>query len=56
MTSQTHERGGRDLSPREIEEVAGGLSVHAGKGPLFPFPPSTGPTIPVDPKPVIVYI
>lgn len=56
MTNQNHPRDVRELSTREIEEVAGGLSVHVGKGPLFPFPPSTGPTIPLDPKPVVVYV
>jgi hypothetical protein len=46
----------RILDNREIDRVAGGLALHVGKGPLFPFPPSTGPTIPVDPTPVIVYV
>ncbi|MBN9005284.1 MAG: hypothetical protein J0H40_07705 [Rhizobiales bacterium] len=46
----------RILDDGEIDAVAGGLSLHVGKGPLFPFPPSTGPTIPVDPTPVIVYV
>jgi hypothetical protein len=50
------DRDVRELTTREIDDVAGGLSLHVGKGPLFPFPPSTGPTIPVDPKPVIVYV
>ena len=56
MTNEAHDRGVRELNSREIEDVAGGLSRHVGKGPLFPFPPSTGPTIPVDPKPVVVYV
>ena len=46
----------RILDDGEIVAVTGGLSLHVGKGPLFPFPPSTGPTIPVDPTPVIVYV
>ena len=56
MTNEARDRGVRELNSREIEDVAGGLSRHVGKGPLFPFPPSTGPTIPFDPKPVIVYV
>jgi len=54
--NETPDRGVRELNSHEIDDVAGGLSVHVGKGPLFPFPPSTGPTIPVDPQPVIVYV
>jgi hypothetical protein len=52
------DRDVHELTTREIDDVAGGLSAHVGKGPLFPFPfpPSTGPTIPVDPQPVIVYV
>jgi hypothetical protein len=56
MTRQTSDRDVRELNARETDDVAGGLSLHVGKGPLFPFPPSTGPTIPVDPAPVIVYV
>jgi hypothetical protein len=56
MTSQTSDRNMRELNAREIDDVAAGLSLHVGKGPLFPCPPSTGPTIPVDPPPVIVYV
>jgi hypothetical protein len=56
MTNEPRNRDVRELTLREIDDVTGGLSVHVGKGPLFPFPPSTGPTIPVDPTPVIVYV
>lgn len=56
MTHQTRECDVRELNASEIDDVAGGLSKHVGNGPLFPFPPSTGPTIPVDPKPVVVYV
>jgi hypothetical protein len=56
MSNETRNRDVRELTSREIDDVTGGLSVHVGKGPLFPFPPSTGPTIPVDPTPVIVYV
>ncbi|GAB1716523.1 MAG: hypothetical protein NTAFB05_15650 [Nitrobacter sp.] len=56
MTRQNCNRDVRELNAREIDDVAGGLSLHVGKGPLLPFPPSTGPTIPVDPEPVIVYV
>ena len=45
----------RELTIDELNKVAGGMVKHPGtKGPLFP--PSTGPTIPVEKPPVIVYI
>ena len=56
MTNEPRNCDVRELTPHEIDDVTGGLSVHVGKSPLFPFPPSTGPTIPVDPTPVIVYV
>ncbi len=56
MTNQTRECDGRELNASEIDDVAGGLPKRVGHGPLFPFPPSTDPTIPVDPKPVVVYV
>lgn len=45
-----------ELTINELDEVVGGMSARIGpvKGPFFP--PSTGPTIPVEPRPVIVYL
>jgi hypothetical protein len=45
-----------ELTTDELDQVAGGLTAHQGpfKGPLIPI--STGPTIPVEPDPVIVYV
>ena len=44
-----------ELTIDELDEVAGAIVARQGpfKGPIFP--PSTGPTIPVDPPPVILY-
>jgi hypothetical protein len=46
----------RELTIDELNEVAGGMMAHLGpfSGPLIP--PSTGPTIPVEPTPVIIYV
>ena len=45
-----------ELTIYELDQVAGGLTAHQGpfKGPLIPI--STGPTIPIEPTPVIVYV
>jgi hypothetical protein len=45
-----------ELTIDELDQVAGGLTAHQGpfKGPLIPI--STGPTIPIEPTPVIVYV
>jgi hypothetical protein len=43
-----------ELTTDELDDVAGGLAARPGILPHFP--PSTGPTIPVDPDPVIVYL
>ncbi|HZK81654.1 MAG TPA: hypothetical protein VFC46_11315 [Humisphaera sp.] len=46
----------RELTIDELNEVAGGMMAHLGpfSGPLIP--PSTGPTIPVEPTPIIIYV
>jgi hypothetical protein len=43
-----------ELTIDELDQASGGLTAHQGpfKGPLIPV--STGPTIPVEPTPVIV--
>jgi hypothetical protein len=45
-----------ELTIDELDQVAGGWTAHQGpfKGPLIPI--STGPTIPIEPTPVIVYV
>ncbi len=45
-----------ELTIDELNKVAGGMARLPGpfKGPIIP--PTTGPTIPVEPPPVIVYI
>jgi hypothetical protein len=41
-----------ELALNELEEVAGGMAARPGpKGPLIP--PTTGPTIPVEPRPIV---
>ena len=42
-----------ELTIDELDDVAGGLA--ARPGPLLPHP-STGPTFPVDPDPVVIYV
>lgn len=41
----------RVLDEAEVTAVTGGVAVRPGPGPLVP--PSTGPTFPTDPEPVV---
>ncbi|HVV43340.1 MAG TPA: hypothetical protein VHC94_20010 [Nitrobacter sp.] len=44
----------RVLDDTEVTAIAGGVTARPGPGPLFP--PSTGPTFPTDPEPVIINV